>query len=249
MGDLSRYVGGHQDSKMDDKMTPTQVLAGYLSNLLAVQNSTRATNISSPLNGSLFGREPLLFTQGQLDIARLAASVKPKKSRKNFPSQSIQVLKNWLHEHLVHPYPNENDKIQLSNATGLSVQQVNNWFVNARKRIWQRLLEVHHQEALAHMQQASATQLMITSDNIAQLQQHLDGNLASALQLRGLGQLAAQTMGAGGGSAGMIQNVLPKIPDNSRPFELMTLTGGQDDVAGGQGDHQHGSVDHDGNSA
>ncbi|KAJ1505263.1 hypothetical protein HMI56_001219 [Coelomomyces lativittatus] len=36
-----------------------------------------------------------------------------------------------------NPYPSEKDKQDLAKATSLSLNQVNNWFVNARRRhLW-----------------------------------------------------------------------------------------------------------------
>ena len=39
-----------------------------------------------------------------------------------------------------HPYPSEAEKQQLATVTRLSLVQVNNWFINARRRILQPIL-------------------------------------------------------------------------------------------------------------
>ena len=39
-----------------------------------------------------------------------------------------------------HPYPSEAEKHHLAAATRLSLVQVNNWFINARRRILQPIL-------------------------------------------------------------------------------------------------------------
>lgn len=39
-----------------------------------------------------------------------------------------------------HPYPSEAEKHHLCTATRLSLVQVNNWFINARRRILQPIL-------------------------------------------------------------------------------------------------------------
>ena len=57
------------------------------------------------------------------------------------PKQATNVMKQWLFQHLIHPYPSEEEKKQLAEETNLSNLQVNNWFINARRRILQPMLE------------------------------------------------------------------------------------------------------------
>ena len=48
------------------------------------------------------------------------------------------------HHHLYnpqHPYPTEDEKRQIASQTNLTLLQVNNWFINARRRILQPMLE------------------------------------------------------------------------------------------------------------
>jgi len=58
----------------------------------------------------------------------------PRK-RGKLPKETTDYLKAWLHRHSDHPYPSEEEKKQLCLATGLSMSQVSNWMINARRRI------------------------------------------------------------------------------------------------------------------
>ncbi|GMM45067.1 Tos8 protein [Pichia kluyveri] len=57
-----------------------------------------------------------------------------KKKRANLPKESTTILLNWLHENIDHPYPNSKEKLNLMSKTGLTAQQLSNWFINARRR-------------------------------------------------------------------------------------------------------------------
>ena len=54
---------------------------------------------------------------------------------KKLPSGVTFILKNWIFKHLNNPYPTETQKRILANSTGLTIVQVSNWFINARRRL------------------------------------------------------------------------------------------------------------------
>ncbi|XP_074652288.1 homeobox protein PKNOX1-like [Tubulanus polymorphus] len=72
----------------------------------------------------------------------------PKKKTKRgiLPKHATQVMKSWLFQHIVHPYPTEDEKRQIASQTNLSLLQVNNWFINARRRILQPMLDASNPE-------------------------------------------------------------------------------------------------------
>lgn len=63
------------------------------------------------------------------------------KKRGLFPKTATNIMRQWLFNHFSHPYPSEEQKRKLSCETGLSILQVNNWFINARRRIVQPMID------------------------------------------------------------------------------------------------------------
>ncbi|KAL3308174.1 Homeobox protein Meis3, partial [Cichlidogyrus casuarinus] len=56
-----------------------------------------------------------------------------------YPSKQVRLT--LFLSRLQHPYPSEDQKKQLSKDTGLTILQVNNWFINARRRIVQPMID------------------------------------------------------------------------------------------------------------
>ncbi|KAK2580064.1 hypothetical protein KPH14_012348 [Odynerus spinipes] len=66
---------------------------------------------------------------------------KGRQKRGVLPKQATSIMRTWLFAHLVHPYPTEDEKRQIASQTNLTLLQVNNWFINARRRILQPMLD------------------------------------------------------------------------------------------------------------
>ncbi|KAI1378341.1 hypothetical protein F4677DRAFT_392016 [Hypoxylon crocopeplum] len=59
---------------------------------------------------------------------------KQRKRRGNLPKETTDKLRAWFVAHLHHPYPSEEEKHDLMRQTGLQMNQISNWFINARRR-------------------------------------------------------------------------------------------------------------------
>ncbi|KAL2552095.1 BEL1-like homeodomain protein 2 [Forsythia ovata] len=68
------------------------------------------------------------------------------RPQRGLPERSINILRAWLFEHFLHPYPSDADKHLLARQTGLSRNQVSNWFINARVRLWKPMVEEMYQK-------------------------------------------------------------------------------------------------------
>ncbi|XP_078434642.1 BEL1-like homeodomain protein 1 [Wolffia australiana] len=63
------------------------------------------------------------------------------RPQRGLPERAVSVLRAWLFEHFLHPYPKDADKLMLAKQTGLTRSQVSNWFINARVRLWKPMVE------------------------------------------------------------------------------------------------------------
>ncbi|KAM0868637.1 hypothetical protein ACQ4PT_041182 [Festuca glaucescens] len=71
---------------------------------------------------------------GYLSSLRQEFSKKKKKGK--LPKEARLKLLHWWELHYKWPYPSETEKIALAESTGLDQKQINNWFINQRKRHW-----------------------------------------------------------------------------------------------------------------
>ncbi|CAL9749027.1 unnamed protein product, partial [Musa acuminata subsp. burmannicoides] len=69
-------------------------------------------------------------------IVDIREEILRKRRAGKLPGDSTSMLKAWWQSHSKWPYPTEDDKARLVQETGLQLKQINNWFINQRKRNW-----------------------------------------------------------------------------------------------------------------
>ncbi|OAQ97840.1 hypothetical protein LLEC1_00034 [Akanthomyces lecanii] len=84
---------------------------------------------------------PSRYVMPQHDVGRynegmvgIGGETKQRKRRGNLPKETTDKLRSWFVAHLQHPYPTEDEKQELMRVTGLQMNQISNWFINARRR-------------------------------------------------------------------------------------------------------------------
>ncbi|CDK28812.1 unnamed protein product [Kuraishia capsulata CBS 1993] len=87
-------------------------------------------------------QKPLILISSQRSFSSNHPS--SKKKRSNLPKKTTMILLTWLNENLNHPYPSSKQKNELIFQTGLSSQQLSNWFINARRRKISLLREIRN---------------------------------------------------------------------------------------------------------
>ncbi|PIN13252.1 hypothetical protein CDL12_14132 [Handroanthus impetiginosus] len=68
------------------------------------------------------------------------------KPQRGLPERSVSVLRAWMFQNFLHPYPKDAEKHLLALKSGLTRDQVSNWFVNARVRLWKPMIEAMYAE-------------------------------------------------------------------------------------------------------
>ncbi|KAB1216251.1 BEL1-like homeodomain protein 1 [Morella rubra] len=75
------------------------------------------------------------------------------RPQRGLPERAVSVLRAWLFDHFLHPYPKDTDKTMLAKQTGLTRSQVSNWFINARVRLWKPMVEEMYSKEIKEQEQ------------------------------------------------------------------------------------------------
>lgn len=79
------------------------------------------------------------------------------QSRRNFSKEAVAALRAYAAAHKMDPYPNEHEKESLVSTTGLTYDQISNWFINYRMREWRPKVRASRASAKQQRTQASRT--------------------------------------------------------------------------------------------
>ncbi|GMY15733.1 BEL1-like homeodomain protein 1 isoform X1 [Fagus crenata] len=96
------------------------------------------------------------------------------RPQRGLPERAVTVLRAWLFDHFLHPYPKDSDKIMLAKQTGLTRSQVSNWFINARVRLWKPMVEEMYLEEFKEHERNDS------EDNINQRESNKEGSTTIA---------------------------------------------------------------------
>ncbi|ONK80685.1 uncharacterized protein A4U43_C01F20600 [Asparagus officinalis] len=87
------------------------------------------------------------FIQKQWAIQQLKKNdTQSWRPQRGLPEKSVSVLRAWMFENFLHPYPKDSEKQLLALKSGLTRSQVSNWFINARVRLWKPMIEEMYSE-------------------------------------------------------------------------------------------------------
>ncbi|KAI9385079.1 hypothetical protein POPTR_011G011101v4 [Populus trichocarpa] len=130
--------------------------------LQRVECQFKALTLSSPISGCGDGNDRNVSSEEEVDVnnnfidpqaedqelkgqllrrysgylGSLKQEFMKKRKKGKLPKEARQQLLDWWSRHYKWPYPSESQKLALAESTGLDQKQINNWFINQRKRHW-----------------------------------------------------------------------------------------------------------------
>ncbi|KAF7823179.1 BEL1-like homeodomain protein 1 [Senna tora] len=122
------------------------------------------------------------------------------RPQRGLPERAVSILRAWLFEHFLHPYPKDSDKVMLAKQTGLTRSQVSNWFINARVRLWKPMVEEMYMEEMKDDQDGSHRENSSAGKEVAG--PSTNNNIKEPSQLP-----QDHPSGGSGGGAGFIHNI------------------------------------------
>ncbi|CAF1499213.1 unnamed protein product, partial [Adineta steineri] len=135
--DDTQSTHSSSDTNTPNPNQPTMI------NMTNTNNSYHSLHDNNSETGDNFGNSVGSGDDDDLDDN----TKKRQKKRGIFPKVATNIMRAWLFQHLTHPYPSEEQKKQLAQDTGLTILQVNNWFINARRRIVQPMIDQSNRAA------------------------------------------------------------------------------------------------------
>ncbi|KAJ3210224.1 hypothetical protein HDU67_005460 [Dinochytrium kinnereticum] len=138
----------HQTNIMQQKAMNAGMIQSHqsisMSNLTGVPNGTMVMGDQQPdasgsstmprKRGPGGGGKKKTGTKGVKNGGVGGTKKAPGKHRPNFPQEVVNELTEWFMKNMGNPYPAQNVKEAFAGRTSLSLKQVNDWFINARRR-------------------------------------------------------------------------------------------------------------------
>jgi hypothetical protein len=115
--------------------TGAATLAQHARTLLAPTRTSPAAASVASISRSCFEESE----EDEAHVPRGADGSGDGAHTRRLPRDADQHLKAWLLSHTMHPFPDDDEKDMLVLKTGLTRIQISNYFINARRRLLERL--------------------------------------------------------------------------------------------------------------
>nr|GMC54437.1 homeobox protein knotted-1-like 2 [Ipomoea batatas] len=117
--------------------TTHNIISGVADKMTISSSSSSASSI-----GDHEIKERLMREYGEY-MSSLKQEFSQRKKNGKLSQHARQALLDWWSAHYNWPYPTEAEKVVLAASTGLDRKQINNWFINQRKRHWKPSKNMH----------------------------------------------------------------------------------------------------------
>ena len=98
------------------------------------QRAISHPNTSSITNGQSYRLNPVAMRHPSTKCQSFLFDNLNSMRRTMFDPEKVAVLYSWIDSNINDPYPTIEEKYSLMAASGLTLQQLNNWFINTRRR-------------------------------------------------------------------------------------------------------------------
>lgn len=124
-----------------------QAMSKHFSNLRhAIITQINNCSSTSKLQHLKHKRDDALFQPQAGFLSSSSRTPQIWRAVRGLPEDSVSKLRAWLFHHFLHPYPSDEEKLTLASQTGLTRNQISNWFINARVRLWKPMIEDMYKE-------------------------------------------------------------------------------------------------------
>ncbi|KAG7030118.1 Homeobox protein knotted-1-like 1, partial [Cucurbita argyrosperma subsp. argyrosperma] len=126
------------DNFMNELSKPFDEAAMFLTNIeLELSNLCKGSfTATSESRSAINDLKEMLLKKYSGYLSSLKKEFLKKRKKEKLPKDARMALLEWWSTHYKWPYPTEEEKSKLSVITGLDQKQINNWFINQRKRHW-----------------------------------------------------------------------------------------------------------------
>lgn len=67
---------------------------------------------------------------------------------KHFPTEKRRILQKWYEQNKLNPYPSLPQKKKLADEAGLTIEQVNTWFTNTRRKYKKKEIKLQEESEI-----------------------------------------------------------------------------------------------------
>ncbi|XP_030635967.1 homeobox protein PKNOX1 isoform X1 [Chanos chanos] len=198
-------------------VNPAQVVAGgtvYQPVTVVTPQGQVVTQALSP--GTIRIQNSQLQLQLNQDVSFFSQDDSSSKNKRGIlPKHATNVMRSWLFQHIGHPYPTEDEKKQIAMQTNLTLLQVNNWFINARRRILQPMLDASSSDLPKSKKKTPQSRLLqrfwpdSLASGVSQQQVTMaDGTVYSTMVTVGVSEDGLQTLSSDGATLAVQQVML-----------------------------------------
>ncbi|CAF1323966.1 unnamed protein product, partial [Didymodactylos carnosus] len=131
MGRLHSSIASQPTTSTPQPLSRNQSKMRTSSNLPTLQTSSQRRIQGQDRTSSSVKHPPASSNvdESSITVRRLSSNLKGR-----LPDDTVNILNDWFDSHVDHPYPTKDEKLELAEQCGVSLQKVSTWFNNRRTR-------------------------------------------------------------------------------------------------------------------